>query len=257
MECRIPNRPGYAVRQIPRDRRDGPVAWRDVISPTELRQMPPSCHTRSPYLCSHGNYCRSARSRWSSGWRRPALHRRRRLQHRSRAQSDTQNLVTEARYGDRRGYRRGRIGRGVGVGIGLGILGRSSLRRPIVRVRATTTTTKPMTGPTTRRPAMRAMRVTCAPRISGRSSWITGPYTTYGSEKRVWPVSPVGDRVVRRSRRSFEVSEAAVPNRTARSRGPAGAGHRGPRLFCVWGVNSKKIIWVDVHRQPQVGRRFG
>ncbi len=102
------------------------------------------------------------------------------------AKSDTQNGVTEARY-ERRGYRRGRIGRGVGVGIGLGILG-GIVAAEAYRPRAGYYyDDEAYDGPTTPRPAMRAIRATCAPRISAPSSGIPGLYTTYGGDKRVCP----------------------------------------------------------------------
>ena len=103
------------------------------------------------------------------------------------AQSDTRNGVTEARYGDRRGYRRGRIGRGVGVGIGLGILG-GIVAAEAYRPRSgyyydDEAYDGPYYAPTGYAGDPRNL---CAQNFRS-FEWNTGLYTTYGGEKRVCP----------------------------------------------------------------------
>ena len=102
------------------------------------------------------------------------------------AKSDTQNGVTEARY-ERRGYRRGRIGRGVGVGIGLGILG-GIVAAEAYRPRAgyyydDEAYDGPYYAPTGYAGDARNL---CAQNFRS-FEWNTGLYTTYGGEKRVCP----------------------------------------------------------------------
>ena len=102
------------------------------------------------------------------------------------AQSDTQNGVTEARYG-RRGYRRGRIGRGIGVGIGLGILG-GIVAAEAYRPRSgyyydDDAYDGPYYAPSGYSGNPRTL---CAQNFRS-FEWNTGLYTTYGGEKRVCP----------------------------------------------------------------------
>lgn len=98
------------------------------------------------------------------------------------AKSDTQNGVTEARYG-----RRGRIGRGIGVGIGLGILG-GIVAAEAYRPRAgyyydDEAYDGPYYAPTGYAGDPRNL---CAQNFRS-FEWNTGLYTTYGGEKRVCP----------------------------------------------------------------------
>ena len=117
------------------------------------------------------------------------------------AKSDTQNGVTEARY-ERRGYRRGRIGRGVGVGIGLGILG-GIVAAEAYRPRAgyyydDEAYDGPYYAPTGYAGDPRNL---CAQNFRS-FEWNTGLLHHLRRRQAGLSVSQVGDRVVRRSRLS-------------------------------------------------------